>query len=184
MRVDFALKKTITLASLTILITADVLLAVYAMKGSVRFPQNELAAQKAQAKLLKADIQRALVIQRGMPQTKADCERFENSILSSSTGYSAITTEISEVAKRSGSQIASLGFHPKELPGRGLTEIELDVTVNGDYKGVVRFLNGLQRSSNYYIVDGLTLASEGMAQAAPGTLHVALHLRSYFKTAA
>ncbi len=179
----FRLQKAITLAVLTILLTADVVLAVYATRWSGGFPKNELAAQKAEAKLLKADIQRALAIQKGMPQTKADCERFENSLLSSNTGYSALTDEMSEVAKHSGLQIASLGFHHKELPGRNIVELELDATVNGNYKSVVQFLNGLQRSKNHYVVDSLTLASEPGSRDASGTLRVALQLKSYFKNA-
>src|SRR5437588_10023256 len=119
-----------------------------------------------------------------MPQTKADCERFENSLLASNTGYSALTDEMSEVAKHSGLQIASLGFHHKELPGRNIVELELDATVNGNYKSVVQFLNGLQRSKNIYIIDTLALASEPTAQQAAGALRVAVQLRSYFKNAA
>lgn len=180
----FRLQKTITLAVLTILVTADVVLAVYAARWSGGFPRSKLAAQKAEAKLLKADIQRALAIQKGMPQTKADCERFENSLLSSNTGYSAVTAEISEVAKLSGLQIASLGFHPKELPERNMVELELDATVSGNYKSVVQFLNGLQRSKNHYVVDSLTLASEPGSRDPSGTLRVALHVKSYFKNAA
>ena len=61
----FRLQKAITLAVLTILLTADVVLAVYATRWSGGFPKNELAAQKAEAKLLKADIQRFI---KGIPE--------------------------------------------------------------------------------------------------------------------
>ena len=81
-------------------------------------------------------------------------------------------------------EVVSLAFHPKELPGRNVVELGLDATVNGDYKGVVRFLNGLQRSKNFYIIDTLTVAAEPTAQAGAGPLRVALSLRSYFKNAA
>lgn len=184
MRVEFRLQKTVTLVVLAMLFTADVVLAFYATKWATHVPQSELAAQKAQAKLLRADIRRAREIQQSIPQTKADCERFEESLLSSSVGYSAVTAELTEVEKQSGSQVASLGFHSKEVPGRDMLEIELDVTINGDYKSVVRFLNGLQRSKNHYIIDSLTLASEPTARVASGPLRVALHLKSYFKNAA
>lgn len=184
MRVEFRVKKTVTLVVLAILFTADVVLAFYATKWATQGPQSELAGQKAQAKLLRADIRRAREIQQSIPQTKADCERFEESLLSSSVGYSAVTAELTEIAKNSGLQAPALGFHSKELPDRGVVEIELDVTVSSDYKGVVRFVNGLQRSKNHYIIDGLTLASEPTARVTSGPLRVALHLKSYFKNAA
>ncbi|PYT78904.1 MAG: hypothetical protein DMG40_18490 [Acidobacteria bacterium] len=184
MRFEFSLQKKLTLAGLTILIAADVLLALYALQSATKFSRNELAAQKAQIKLLKADVQRARAIQQSIPETKADCERFENSLFPSSAGYSAVTDEFTALEKSSGLQNASLDFRPKELPGRNIVEVELDVTVNGDYKAVVEFLNGLQRSHNFYIIDGLTLGSEQTGQNVAGALRVVLHLRSYFKNAA
>ena len=184
MKIEFPLQKKIIIAGLAVLIVADAGLGFDAMQSATRFSQSELAAQKTQIKLLKADIKRALVIQQSIPQTKADCERFENSLHSSSAGYSAVTDELTGFAKQAGLQLASLAFHPKELPGRNMVELGLDATVNGDYKGVVRFLNGLQRSKSLYIIDTLALASEPTTQGAAGTLRVVLSLRSYFKNAA
>jgi type IV pilus assembly protein PilO len=184
MKIEFSSERAMVVRGLAILMIVDACLALYSMKPSMRFLQNELAAQKAQLKLLNADVKRALTIQQSMPQTRADCERFENSLPSSSTGYSTITAELSETAKHSGLEIASLGFRTKDLPGRNLVEIELDATVSGDYKGVVRFLNGLQRSKNHYIIDSLALASAPTGQDAAGALRVALHMRSYFRDAA
>ncbi len=184
MKIEFSSQKKIIIAGLAILIVADAMLALYAMQSATRFSQNELAGEKTQIKLLKADIKRALAIQHSIPQTKADCERFENSLYASSAGYSAVTDELAGFEKQAGLQSVLLAFHPKELPGRNMVELGLDVTVNGDYKGVVRFLNGLQRSKNFYIIDTLTVAAEPTAQAAAGSLRVVLSLRSYFKNAA
>jgi len=63
-----------------------------------------------------------------------------------------------------------------------MTEVAIDATVTGDYKSVVGFLNGLQRSSNLYQVDSLSLASENANQASANVIKVALHLRTYFRT--
>lgn len=184
MKIGFSSEKVTVISGLVILILVDALLALYSMESSTQFPQKELAAQKVQLKFLKADVKRALAIQKSMPQTKADCERFENSLPPGSAGYSTITTELSETAKRAGLEMASLGFRPNDLPARNMVEIELDATVSGDYKGVVRFLNGLQRSKNPYVIDSLALASEPTGQNVTGVLRVALHLRSYFRNAA
>ena len=184
MKIEFSLQKKIVIAGLAVLIAADAILALYAMQSANKFSRDELAADKTQIKLLKADIQRALAIQRSIPQTKADCERFENSLYPSSAGYSSVTDELTGVAKQAGLQMGSLAFHPKEIPGRNMVELGLDATVNGNYKDVVRFLNGLQRSKSLYIIDTLTLASEPAAQKVAGSLRVVLSLRSYFKNAA
>src|SRR5437870_8730703 len=93
MKIEFPTQKMIIIAGLVILIAADAILVLYAIESTTRFSRNELAGQKTQIKLLKADIKRALAIQRSIPQTKADCERFENSLYASSAGYSAVTDE-------------------------------------------------------------------------------------------
>lgn len=184
MKIEFQMQKRIMLGGLAILIGADAILGFYAMQSSTRFSRNELAAQKAQIKILKADIKRARAIQQSVPQTKADCERFENSLYPHSGGDSAVNNELTEVAKNSGVQVASLTFHPKDIPARNMVELGLDVTVNGSYKAVVQFLNGLQRSKNIYIIDSLALAPEQTGQQVAGALRVAVQLRSYYKNAA
>ena len=65
-----------------------------------------------------------------------------------------------------------------------MTEVAIDATVDGDYKNVIGFLNGLQRSANLYEVDSLTLASENSNQTSANVIKVALHLKTYFRAAA
>lgn len=180
---DFTWRKNSILVVLGLLIVADVAMAVYSarMASSKSSPQQELGAQAVQLKLLRADVERARGIQRDMPKTRDDCERFEESLPSGETGYSTVAAELAEVGHKAGLQIGSLSFRPKELAGRGMTEVLLDATVTGNYKSVVRFLNELQRSKNHYVVDNLTLATEAAGQGGQGAVKVALHLKSYFK---
>ncbi len=186
MRRDFQQKKAIILGTLAILVVGDIVMAAYSirMASSTVPPQQEIAKQTALLKLLTADVKRARDIQQAMPTTKADCERFENSLPPAGSGYSVISAELEDVSRKAGLQIASLSFHPKELAGNGITEVVLDASVSGNYKSVVQFLNGLQRSKNHYIVDDLSLANERSGQGGSADVRVNLHLRSYFRTAA
>jgi len=76
-------------------------------------------------------------------------------------------------------------YRPKEVSGRNVDEVEVEALLAGDYGGIVRFLNRLQRSKNIYVVDSLGLDSASGTgtsnQAPPGTVKVSLHLRSYFR---
>jgi hypothetical protein len=49
--------------------------------------------------------------------------------------------------------------------------------VNGDYPSVVRFINGLERSNNFYVLDGLQLA-----ESTAGNVKLNLRLRTYFRS--
>jgi Tfp pilus assembly protein PilO len=74
-------------------------------------------------------------------------------------------------------------FHEKEVNGRNLTELTLEIAINGDYNGIVHFLNHLQRSKTAYIIDGLEVDSQNAGQAPAGQLKVNLHMRTYFRKA-
>ncbi len=186
MRRDFERRKAILLGVLAVLVAGDIAMAAYSirMASSTVSPQQEIAKQTALLKLLTADVKRARDIQQAMPTTKADCERFENSLPPTGSGYSVISAELEDVGRKAGLQIGSLSFHPKELAGNGITEVVLDASVSGNYKSVVEFLNGLQRSKNHYIVDALSLANDRSAQGGSADVRVDLHLRSYFRAVA
>lgn len=185
MRRDFQRWKDLLLAVVAVLLLADGAMVVYSfmMTSSTISPQQLLASQTTEIRLLKADVQRARSIERDMPKTKADCDRFEGSLPTARAGYSAITVELGELGRASGLQISSLDFHSVEIAARGMTEVTVDAKVTGDYKSVVKFLNGMQRSTNYYIIESLSLAPS-TAVTTPGTsgpVGVDLHLKSYFK---
>jgi type IV pilus assembly protein PilO len=186
MKRDFAFQKRAILFVVGLLVAADLGLAIYSweLASSPHTPQGEFEAQSMQLKVLKGYIKSAQDIKDNMPATHKDCEKFEQSLLPENTGYSSVTAEFDEIAKKSGLQIVTGAFHQKDIPNRGMTEVSIEATVSGDYGSVVRFVNGLQRSKRFYVVDGLQLASDAQNQAATGAIRVGLHVRTYFREAA
>ena len=87
------------------------------------------------------------------------------------------------MAKRSGVHLDDVTFKETEIAGRRLTGVMIDATVDGDYKSVIQFLNALQRSTNVYEVDSLNLATENANRGPANVIKVALHLKTYFRTA-
>ncbi len=180
---DFTVRKRIILGALSALLVADTALAVYSwrLSSAPRTPKQVLAQESQQLKLLEADVMRARKIRKDMPAIQQDCDRFEQSLPPAAKGYSAVESELGEVAKKSGVRIAGLNFHSQEVPNRPLSEVSLDAAIEGDYTNVVHFLNGLQKSQGLYIVNDLSLASS--PQNAGGGLRVNLHMQTYFRTA-
>jgi Tfp pilus assembly protein PilO len=185
MRRDFTVRKRIILAGVILLVLADVALAAYSwqLSSSPHAPQQQLAVETKQHDLLKADIKRAQDIRDNIPAIQKDCDHFEQSLFPASSGYSAVRSELGVTAKKSGIQLEDLSFRQTEIANRGMTEVTIDATVNGDYKSVIGFLNGLQRSANLYAVDTLALGSDNASQASTNVIKVALHLKTYFRTA-
>jgi Tfp pilus assembly protein PilO len=186
MRRDFTLRKRVILAGVILLVLADVALAAYSweLSSAPHAPQQQLGIETKQRDLLKADIKRAQDIRDNIPAIQKDCDHFEQSLFPASAGYSAVRSELGAIARKSGIQLEDQSFKPTEIANRGMKEVIIDATVTGDYKSVIAFLNGLQRSANLYEVDALTLASENTNQASASVIKVALHLKTYFRTAA
>ena len=186
MRRDFKVRKRTILGGLALLVVADVALAVYSLElsSSPRTPEKAFKQQELQLKVREADIKNAQQIRTDTPKTQQDCDKFEASLFPASSGYSSITAELDAIAKKAGIRLEDVTFKQDVIANRGVTEVGIDVTVTGDYKSVIAFLNGVQRSANVYQVDSLALAGENSSLAPANAIKVALHLKTYLRTAA
>ncbi|HET9803508.1 MAG TPA: hypothetical protein VFP96_09735, partial [Candidatus Acidoferrum sp.] len=114
-----------------------------------------------------------------------DCERFEQSLPTVDTVSSTVAGDLGDVAKKSGIQLTGVVFRDKEKEKdaglRTISERTMDATIAGGYGGVVKFLNGLQKSPNFYVVDSLEVATEANT---PNVLRVVIHMRTFFRAAA
>jgi Tfp pilus assembly protein PilO len=180
---NFYLKKRIILASLGVLLVADAALAYFnlKMKTAGETPQQVLAAETRQLKLLKADVERASAIKENIPKVLKKFDEFEADLPPASKGYSVTSQELNGYARDTHLIIGDLRFREKELTEHKLDEVEIEATVAGDYNGIVRFVNHLQRSKNLYIVDSLQLESDPSGQGPANLLKISLHLRTYFR---
>ena len=183
MRHDFTLERRAILFGVVVLLSADVALAVYGWNvSSARRPQEDLAILMRNRDLLRADIARAQDIRQKIPAIQKDCDQFEQSLYPASTGYSSVSAELGSIANKAGLQLESRTFQQNEVKGRDLEQVEIEAVVTGSYSGVVRFLNGLQRSNNVYAVESLQgKANEGQ-QVGRGEVRVSMHIKTYFRT--
>ena len=186
---DFRTKKTIIIASLGLLLAVNGLLEYHNAKlaSKDQDPELILKNEARQAAMLKADVERANKIKARMPDVEKYFEQFETTLPPLGKGYSVISAELDATARETHVQVRDSKFRQKEVPGRNVDEVEIEATLDGDYTGIVKFLNHLQRSKNTYIVDSLGLDSNTITgvgnQSAAGTVKVALHMRSYFRKA-
>ena len=185
---NFALQRKLIIGGLALLLLADVAFAYFALRlsGSREERQQALASQARQVALVRADVKRASEIRQKTPEILKDLDGFESSLLPITKGYSVVTQETDQYAKESHVVLEDVKFHEKhekEVTGQGnLTELTVEVSITGDYNGVVQFLNHLQRSKSVYIVDGLELETQN-GQGPVGALKINLHLRTYFRKA-
>jgi hypothetical protein len=72
----------------------------------------------------------------------------------------------------------AISFHQHTADARGLIQVDITTAVEGDYGSLVQFLDKLEHSDNFYVLDNLALASDTQ-----GKLRLNVQLRTYFRTA-
>jgi Tfp pilus assembly protein PilO len=170
-----------TSLALGVLLLADLALAAFLWQGARQDPATLRAERDrlaTQAKLLRADVARAQRIQASLPEAGKQCDAFyRQSFLDSATGYSQIESDLGAIAAQSGVRASGLTFKRMDVKDRGVTEISIHTSVDADYAAVIRFINGLERSKNFYLLEDLRLAT-----GATGGLKLDLELHTYFRT--
>jgi len=183
---DFTTRRRAILGGVICLVAADLALAYYSFQLAsepVTTPE-QFAKLERQLKERQAPIARAEKIREDMPNTQHDCDKFEAKLLPASSGYSSVSSELDEIARKSGVVKQGVNFKATAIPDRGLTEVAMESTIQGDYKNVILFLNGLQRSDRIYEIESLMLATQKEAKGPANVIKVGLHLKTYFRTAA
>jgi Tfp pilus assembly protein PilO len=181
MRGNWQTWKKWTGVALGLLLLADVALVGYLWQMNQQGP-DELRAERnrlaTQAKLLKADVARGEKIRASLPQIKKSCDAFyDQSFLDRITGYSDIETDLDSIAAKAGVKTSGFSFKQKDVKDRGVTEIAIETSVDADYPAVIQFINGLERSKYFYLLDNLELAS-----ATTGGIRLQIGLHTFFRT--
>jgi hypothetical protein len=173
--------KTVISITLGVLVALDLAL-IFALWQSSREAAETLRSQRdrlsLQAKQLKADVERGQKIQASLPQIGKDCDSFFHAdFLDAATGYSAIVADLGQLIEKSGLKTSGLTFQQKEQKVHGVVEVGIKAAVQGDYLSLIRFINDLEHSKNFYLLDNLHLDSGNQ-----GGIRLSLDLRTYFRT--
>lgn len=174
--------KTIIRVILGLVVAADIVLAGinWQMAAATRTPQAELNLLKRQHALMAADITRAETIRTTLPAVEQQCDNFfKQNFRPITSGYSSVISDFGSLSRGAGLQAENLNFHQHEADKRGgVTQVDISAVVDGDYSSVVRFVNNLEHSDTFYVLDGLSLAATGSG----GQLKLNLQLHTYFRT--
>jgi Tfp pilus assembly protein PilO len=166
---------------LGILAFADIALGIFLWRNSLQSPESRRADREKvalKAKLMNADVKRTEQIRAALPQVGKDCTAFyEKTFPSAATGYSEIESDLDSIASHAGLTTSGVSFKPTQLKDRGVTQLEITTQVSGDYNSIVKFINGLEVSKKFYLLNDLALDS-----ASTGGIRLQLKLHTYFRT--
>jgi Type II secretion system (T2SS), protein M subtype b len=173
-------KRSVSIA-LAVPLVLDLGLAIYLWQGGHGNPREvraELSRLVTQAKLLRADVNRGERIRSSLPEAGEEANAFyRNSFLDASTGYSQIESDLGAIAAQAGVRTSGFTFKETPIKGRGVTEISITTSLDAGYPAVIQFINGIERSKNFYLLDRLQINS-----ASTGGLRLDLELHAFLRT--
>jgi Tfp pilus assembly protein PilO len=73
--------------------------------------------------------------------------------------YSTISARVGELQVKSGVRLSRLQY-TQGAPGSDLTEISMDAGISGAYPEIMRFVNGLERDQNFFVIRTMSLTGQ------------------------
>jgi type IV pilus assembly protein PilO len=91
--------------------------------------------------------------------------------------YSAFLARLGDLKTKAQVQLTRASY--TQAPGSGdLTEIRMDAGVSGDYLGIMRFINGLERSQIFFVIRAMNLTGQQS-----GTVNLRLQVSTWLRPA-
>jgi Tfp pilus assembly protein PilO len=180
MKQDLQRRNAIVRWSVIVILAADlILLGVnWRLNRAPHVQASDLRRLDMLEKSYRADDARLERFRRELPADEKDWDAFFTTHFHpAGAGYSAISEDLGELSRTAGLRSDTITFHQHNPDARGLVQVDIDTAVEGDYDSLIQFLNKLEHSENFYVLDSLTLAS-----SSAGKLRLNLHLRTYFRT--
>ncbi len=163
---------------LVLLLDAALIAANYRLNASPEATADQVRLLRRRRDLMSADIRRAADIRKSLPDVETQTANFyEKDLRPADIGYSSVLLDLGNLAHDAGLEITSTHFREKNLPNRGVDEVAITISMSGAYPSLVSFINGLERSGSFYLLDNLSLDSK-----TEGKLSLNLELRTYFRS--
>jgi type IV pilus assembly protein PilO len=75
------------------------------------------------------------------------------------TAYSTISAAINDLETKNSVRLTRLSYSPRPAIA-GLAEIRMDASLSGEYAPLMHFINGMERSKTFFLINGLTLTGQ------------------------
>jgi Tfp pilus assembly protein PilO len=173
-------RNTMIRVVLAVILLADaVLLGVqWRLNGSPHVQPGDLNRLSMMEKQYRADNARLERFRTELPADEKQWDEFFNSHFHpAGAGYSAISEDLGGLSRSAGLNSDAITFHQHAPDARGLMQVDISTSIEGDYGSLVQFLDKLEHSENFYVLDSLALASDTQ-----GRLRLNVQLRTYFRT--
>jgi type IV pilus assembly protein PilO len=71
--------------------------------------------------------------------------------------YSDVATQLGAISKKTNVRLSRASY-VQTLPSDGVTELRIDASVTGDYVSLAHFVNELERSKSFFLIENVSLS--------------------------
>jgi Tfp pilus assembly protein PilO len=162
-----------------ILVVDALLLGVqWRLNGSPHVQLTDLTRLSMMEKQYRADDTRLERFKTELPADEKQWDQFFTTHFHpAGAGYSAISEDLGGLSRAAGLRSDTISFHQHAPDARGLMQVDIATAVEGNYDSLIQFLDKLEHSDNFYVLDSMALASSSQ-----GNLRLNVQLRTYFRT--
>lgn len=153
---------------------------VYPLERRVSSVTERTRAAEVELAAARAQFEQAAGMQTGRSQATEDLERFYTEVLpaSFSDARRLVFPRLGQLASQVGLEIIGRSTDFETDPERTLTRVTFQVTLEGSYGAIRRFVHQMEHASEFLVIDQMTLAEDATEE---GLLSVQLQLSTYFR---
>jgi Tfp pilus assembly protein PilO len=150
---------------LALLIAADLFFYLGWVRGvaqRIQVDPTMLVSLESEVAERAAEVERLRRVQTQAPTAAPKLDAFARERLwNEAVGYSRTVAELTEAAKNSGARVSATQYRESPLKERPeMLQLQLSTSVEGSYASLLRFMEELERSPHFYLVQDLNVASE------------------------
>jgi type IV pilus assembly protein PilO len=136
---------------------------------------DEIAGKQAELRTLELQTAPLRGLDKKVDMSREQIEEFYARRIPPS--YSAFLERLGQLKEKAPVQLTRVSY--TQAPGSGdLKEIRMDAGVSGDYLGVMRFINGLERSQTFFVIRAMSLSGQQS-----GTVNLRLQVSTWLRPA-
>ncbi len=94
------------------------------------------------------------------------------------TRYSTISETLGKLASENHVQASAVRYEAKDTDVTGVQRIGINSVITGDYVNEMRFINALERSKTFFVINSVSLGG-----AESGAVRLELHIETFLRSA-
>src|SRR5688500_7037883 len=151
--------------SLIVLLAANAILIFFLFRApgaSEAERHAEIASLQAEERAARERVEKLRDLQqKAQAATENERDVVSANVLQSSSASLQILAELDRLAKENGLEAGGITYTPnQEANGLGWTNVTASVSVEGEYPNLVRFINDLEKSGLFWIIQSLDVSGQ------------------------